>query len=117
MRKIENLVPFRPGHDPRRGHGLPGRSGRKPLSYREALIGLESAALRAVEEALSSRRPHVRLRAAQDVLDRLHGRARQPIETVDEAREREVLASLPDEHLQIFLAVLDKFAGRSKPGR
>jgi hypothetical protein len=28
--------PFQKGHDPRRGHGLPGRSGAKPQARREA---------------------------------------------------------------------------------
>lgn len=28
--------PFAKGHDPRRGHGLPGRSGRKPTVWKQA---------------------------------------------------------------------------------
>jgi hypothetical protein len=28
--------PFQKGHDPRRGHGLPGRSGAKPQAWRDA---------------------------------------------------------------------------------
>ena len=69
---------FVPG-DPRINRTRPG-PGRPSLAYREALAALEPEALRAVSEALRSKQWSIRLAAARDVLDRLHGKSgQQPV--------------------------------------
>ena len=68
---------FVPG-DPRINRTISG-PGRPSLEYRDALKALEPAALQVVEEALQARQWSVRLAAARDVLDRLHGKAGQPM--------------------------------------
>jgi hypothetical protein len=68
---------FTPG-DPRINRTRPG-PGRPSLAFREALASLEPEALRVLEEALHARQWSVRLGAARDVLDRLHGKAGQPL--------------------------------------
>ena len=79
-RKTARGRPFSQGHDPRRGHGIKGRSGRKPLVYRDALKTLDQPALETLGLALEKGTWSVRVRAAQDVLDRLHGKPRQRVE-------------------------------------
>lgn len=69
---------FIPG-DSRINRTRPG-PGRPPLAYREALQALEPVALHVVEEALQAGQWTVRLAAARDVLDRLHGKPGQAVQ-------------------------------------
>lgn len=70
--------PFTKG-DPRINRTKAG-PGRPPLAYRQALKSMEPQALQTVQSVLRMAPPAVRLRAAQDVLDRLHGKPKQPID-------------------------------------
>lgn len=73
------LRPFRPGPDPRRGHGPPKGSGGRPrLEHRAWLASLEPQARANMENFLRRAPAELRYRATVDVLDRLYGKAVQP---------------------------------------
>jgi len=86
--------------DPLTGRILPGSSGnpagvskdgkrhggRPKLAYREALGVLEPLALATLRKALRSKHATVAATAAQDILDRLHGKPTQPIKDVTPVR-------------------------------
>ena len=86
--------------DPMTGRILPGSSGnpagvskdgkrhggRPKLAYREALGVLEPEALATLRKALRSKHATVAASAAQDILDRLHGKPTQPIKDVTPVR-------------------------------
>ncbi len=55
------------------------KRGRKPLAYREHLASLEHEALLALQRALRSKHESVSTAAAQDILDRIHGKATQHV--------------------------------------
>ncbi len=55
------------------------KRGPKPLAYREHLSSLEHEALLALARALRSKHAHVSATAAQDILDRIHGKATQHV--------------------------------------
>ncbi len=65
--------------DPRINRTKPG-PGRPPLWWRDRLAQYEAQAIETIGRALQSSKPWVRLRAAQEVLDRLHGKPTQPLE-------------------------------------
>ncbi len=65
--------------DPRINRTMPG-PGRPPLWWKDQLARYESQAIETIGRALESSKPWVRLRAAQEVLDRLHGKPTQPLE-------------------------------------
>ncbi len=54
--------------------------GRPPLWWRDRFARYEAQAIETIGRALQSSKPWVRLRAAQEVLDRLHGKPTQPLE-------------------------------------
>ena len=56
--------------------------GRPPLWWRDRLARYEAQAIETIGRALQSSKPWVRLRAAQEVLDRLHGKPAQPVDRV-----------------------------------
>ncbi len=59
------------------------RPGRPPLWWKEALSGYEPEAIDTIVRLMrKARHESVWLRAAQDVLDRLHGKPTQPFEEV-----------------------------------
>jgi hypothetical protein len=65
--------------DPRINRTKPG-PGRPPLWWRDQLARYEAQAIETIGRALQSSKPWVRLRAAQEVLDQLHGKPTQPLE-------------------------------------
>ena len=76
--------PFVKG-DPRINRTEPG-PGRPSLEYREALAQLSPLAMAALEKALKDKHASVRLAAARDILDRIHGKPTQPVKDVTPIR-------------------------------
>jgi hypothetical protein len=92
------LVPFKPGHDPRRGHGVKGRSGRKPNWLREFCDDLlASPKTKAqVRDILADKSHPAFATMWKAVSDRAHGKPEQPLEhsgtiVIREKREPRVL--------------------------
>ena len=79
-------VPFAKGHDPRRGAGLPGRSGRKPDEFRESLRTLldDPKISAAVKSVLKDKNHPQFARLYATVVAQAHGNPTQPI-SVDPA--------------------------------
>lgn len=81
-RSLNNLKPFKKGHDPRRN-----LNGAPPMpDIREAMIELLSepeegkTKLRNVLDALYKRAVKGDIRAVQEVLDRMYGKSRQSVD-------------------------------------
>ncbi len=99
---IRGNKPFAKGYDPRRNITKPG-PGQPPLWWRDQLARYEEQAIETIGRALRSSKPWVRLRAAQEILDRLHGKPTQPIKhepsvdvSVLSKEDRETLSVLLD---------------------
>lgn len=103
--------------DPRINRTKPG-PGRPPLWWKHQLARYETVAIARIGHLARRASGMVGLRAAQDILDRLHGKATQPIEVAPPVD----VSGLTDQELQTLDRLLTKIVvvpcnGNSNSGR